>query len=43
MNNILIFSCIIIANWLNTFGWLFGLAINDIIIKIKDKKAKKGE
>ena len=40
MSNIIIFSCITIAS---TLGWLFGLAVNEIIYKVKDKKAKKGE
>lgn len=38
MSNIIIFSCIAIANAL---GWLFGLVISEIIYKVKDKKAKK--
>ena len=40
MSSTIIFSCIAIAN---TLGWLFGLAINEIIYKVKEKKAKKGE
>ena len=40
MSNVIIFSCITIASAL---GWLFGLAVNEIISKVKDKKAKKGE
>lgn len=40
MSNIIIFSCIAIAS---SLGWLFGLAINVITSKVKDKKAKKGE
>ena len=40
MSNTIIFSCIAIASAL---GWLFGLAINELIYKVKAKKAKKGE
>lgn len=40
MSNVIIFSLIVIAS---EFGWLFGLAINEIISKVKDKKAKKKE
>lgn len=40
MSNIIIFSCIVIAS---SLGWLFGLAISEIIYKVKEKKAKKGE
>ena len=40
MSSITIFSCIAIAS---SLGWLFGLAINEIIYKVKEKKAKKGE
>ena len=40
MSNIIIFSCIAIAS---SLGWLFGLAINEIIYKVKKKKKKKGE
>ena len=40
MSNVIIFNGIAIASAL---GWLFGLAINEIIYKVKEKKAKKGE
>lgn len=38
MSNIIIFSCITIASAL---GWLFGLAVNEIMYKVKNKKTKK--
>ena len=40
MTNTIIFSCIAIAS---SLGWLLGLAVNEIIYKVKEKKAKKGE